>query len=111
MRLLARFICHPNAHRPGADRMKTLLRSLNYASCWRGYQRVSGQDVFHPSFDRWLYLTLHRWGWMGVLERAVINRFVHPGMHVLDVGANLGLYTIYFCQQVGKTGKVTSLEP
>jgi FkbM family methyltransferase len=48
---------------------------------------------------------------MGGLERMVIERFVSPGMHVVDVGANIGLYTFYFSQRVGAAGKVTALEP
>jgi FkbM family methyltransferase len=67
--------------------------------------------MFYPSLDRWLYLTLHEWRLMGVLERKVIERFVSPGMHVVDVGANIGLYSILFSQRVGQSGKVTALEP
>jgi FkbM family methyltransferase len=48
---------------------------------------------------------------MGSLERMVIDQFVRPGMHVLDVGANIGLYALYFSRRVGETGKVTSMEP
>jgi FkbM family methyltransferase len=48
---------------------------------------------------------------MGGLERTVIDQLVLPGMHVIDVGANIGLYSIYFHERVGESGKVTALEP
>ena len=48
---------------------------------------------------------------MGKLERAVIQSQVHPGMTVLDVGGNIGLYTLLFSQCVGDRGKVITLEP
>ena len=87
------------------------FRNLNYARAWRGYQPVWGADIYHPSLDRWLYLLLHRLGRMGQLERQVIEACVRPGMAVLDLGGNVGLYTALFSRCVGPEGKVTVLEP
>jgi FkbM family methyltransferase len=41
----------------------------------------------------------------------LISMLIHPGDTVLDIGANYGLYTRFFAQQVGKTGTVHSFEP
>lgn len=44
-------------------------------------------------------------------ETAFIARYVRPGMHVLDIGANLGWHTIKMSQCVGTAGSVTAFEP
>lgn len=38
-------------------------------------------------------------------------RHIHPGMTVLDVGANYGYYTLLFGALVGPTGRVYAVEP
>lgn len=40
----------------------------------------------------------------------VVRSLVKPGDHVIDVGANVGYYTIALAHQVGATGSVTALE-
>lgn len=44
-------------------------------------------------------------------EFAVLERFVRPGMVAVDVGANVGCYTLVFSSLVGETGKVIAFEP
>src|SRR5277367_4558563 len=41
----------------------------------------------------------------------VFERFCRPGMTVVDVGANLGLYTLLASKLVGPTGRVVAIEP
>jgi FkbM family methyltransferase len=91
--------------------MSGLLRRMNYLPVWRNYLPVWGKKMFHPSGDRWLYLMLHRMGLMGSLERKTIQHILRPGMSVLDVGGNIGLYTILFSQLVGEKGRVVTIEP
>ena len=38
-------------------------------------------------------------------------RNIEPGMHVVDVGANYGYYTMLFADIVGQSGKVLAVEP
>jgi FkbM family methyltransferase len=40
-----------------------------------------------------------------------IRRWLKPGMIVVDVGANYGLYTITCAQRVGRSGRVWAYEP
>ncbi|MCU0808614.1 MAG: FkbM family methyltransferase [Candidatus Contendobacter sp.] len=40
-----------------------------------------------------------------------VRREVRPGDTVWDIGANLGLYTVEFLQQVGPSGQVVAFEP
>ena len=44
-------------------------------------------------------------------ERAFLQRFLQPGMTVLDIGAHHGLYTLLAARQVGAHGSVYSFEP
>ena len=45
------------------------------------------------------------------LDRAVAVELVDPGQTVVDVGANIGVYTHDLSRAVGPTGRVISLEP
>lgn len=44
-------------------------------------------------------------------ELAFAERFLQPGMTVLDIGANQGLYTLVASQRVGPRGRVFAFEP
>lgn len=50
----------------------------------------------------------------GEIERAellFVERFLRPGMTVLDIGAHHGLYTLLASKRVGRTGRVAAFEP
>lgn len=91
--------------------ISSLLYNLNHAPCWRGEMKVWNRRMRATSLDRLLYLGLHRSGWMGEAERALLRRIVHPGMRVIDVGANVGLYSLLFAELVGIEGSVLAFEP
>jgi FkbM family methyltransferase len=44
-------------------------------------------------------------------ELAFVQRFLRPGMIVLDIGAHHGAYTILASKSVGRSGKVIAFEP
>lgn len=44
-------------------------------------------------------------------ERKLLSDIVVPGMTVVDVGANIGIYTAYLSKLVGSSGRVIALEP
>lgn len=44
-------------------------------------------------------------------EHAFVERFLEPGMTVLDIGANQGYYTLLASQKVGRHGRVFAFEP
>ena len=44
-------------------------------------------------------------------ELALVSAFLKPGMKVVDVGANIGLYSILADKRVGPSGKVWGFEP
>jgi FkbM family methyltransferase len=41
----------------------------------------------------------------------LIDRAIHPGAIVVDVGANIGYNTVYASRRVGPTGRVVAVEP
>merc|ERR1711865_552646 len=48
---------------------------------------------------------------MNVLQSYEMQSILRPGDTVIDVGANLGSYTIPFAERVGRQGKVLAFEP
>ena len=59
------------------------------------------------------YFILYRLGFLNEKypENHLIQRFVKKGDYVIDLGANLGYYTIPLSQLVGPDGKVWAVEP
>lgn len=44
-------------------------------------------------------------------ECIFVNRFLQPGMTVIDAGAHHGLYTVLASRKVGRSGRVLAFEP
>ena len=91
--------------------VSSLLYNLNHAALWRGEINVWDRRMTAASLDRLLYLGLHRSGWMGKSEAVLLRRLVRPGMRVLDVGANVGLYSLLMAELTGESGSVLAFEP
>jgi FkbM family methyltransferase len=55
------------------------------------------------------------WAWKaGLLEDVeleLLPQFIEPGMTVVDVGANVGLFTLAMSRLVGPSGRVVAFEP
>jgi FkbM family methyltransferase len=65
-----------------------------------------------PILYRGLYGIYKRWS--DREERALLANMVKPGMTVLDIGANIGMYRIYtrfLAELTGPTGRVIAFEP
>src|SRR5262245_24874789 len=88
-----------------------LLYWLNHTSLWHRTVRVWGHRMRGTSLDRLLCLWLHRVGWMGREERRILEERVRPGMRVVDIGANVGLYSLLLARLVGPEGRVFAFEP
>jgi FkbM family methyltransferase len=43
--------------------------------------------------------------------REVLRRILRPGMHMVDVGGNVGLHALAAARMVGRAGRVTGIEP
>lgn len=84
---------------------------LNLLPIWRRRVRLWDSEFVAPSLDRLTALYLHRIRLMGRIEKQFFDKHLKPGMTVVDIGANQGLYTILFSRLVGPGGKVVSFEP
>src|SRR5688572_25994764 len=73
----------------------------------RFYGRSLVLDVSRANPQKLLWLQGRRF----VQERFLLQRFVRPGMTVVDVGANIGYYTLMFASFVDGHGRVFSIEP
>ncbi|HEU5202203.1 MAG TPA: FkbM family methyltransferase [Nitrospira sp.] len=87
------------------------LYRLNHASIWHRSIRVWGFSLRGTSLDRLLALALHRLGMMGTAERHLMEERVRPGMRIVDIGANVGLYSTLLARLVGPNGHVHAFEP
>ncbi len=85
--------------------------AFNGLSVWKGQCRVWQQSMVSPTFERWLYLRMHQLSFMGRDERNFLEKHVRPGMRLLDIGANLGLYSVLMARLAGPTGRVIAFEP
>ncbi|MBK8477979.1 MAG: FkbM family methyltransferase [Opitutaceae bacterium] len=92
-------------------KLGSLIAAFNRLPCWQRRVSVWGFCLRAPTFDRWLYLFLHRMGRMGGDERACLSSLVRSGMQVVDIGANIGLYTLHLARLVGPAGRVDAFEP
>lgn len=91
--------------------ISSLLYDLNHASLWRRELKVWNQRVRAASLDRLVFLALHRTGLLGAEEAQLLRKLVGEGTQVVDIGANIGLYTLLLSQLVGNAGRVFAFEP
>lgn len=86
------------------------LRLLGGIAPRRGERtaRVFGYDMrldLAEAIQRWIYL-----GAFEPQETAVVRRWLRPGMTFVDVGANVGYFTLLAASRVGPEGRVFSVE-
>ena len=108
--------------------MDHLVRAAGYVSrafLPRGRTRLAlylmrhgpAQEVAYR--DQWGYRRvallkdrMEAYGYTGVrVLPANVERLIHPGDWVIDVGANVGLITAHLCHRTGPRGRVWAIEP
>jgi len=70
--------------------------------------KIDGHKLFLDSEDS---LRLSVYGKFEPFETEVIKKEIKEGDVVLDIGANIGYYTLIFAKMVGPKGKVFAFEP
>ena len=50
-------------------------------------------------------------GWPDFDDMYFVSRYLRPGDAVMDVGANMGIYTLLMAAAVGPTGRLLAFEP
>jgi FkbM family methyltransferase len=86
------------------------LARLNEFRIWRRPVPFHGFRFSPPTLDRWVALQAHRFGLMGKGDFLFLDSLIEQDWHIADVGANQGLYTLYFSRQSPK-GRVYAFEP
>jgi FkbM family methyltransferase len=61
--------------------------------------------------DRFIGTALEHMGEVNERDFSLLRALVRPGDWVVDVGANIGVYALFFARRVGPTGRVLSVEP
>ena len=69
---------------------------LPFGAWWLARNDFVGAAIFNGGFEN--------------LERSFVERFIRPGMTVLDIGAHHGFYTLLASRRVGAQGKVLAVE-
>ena len=71
-----------------------------------------GKDIVYVNtWDRFVAVFLSKYSLLENIESKILNNIIKEGMTVLDLGANIGLYTLKLARLVGPTGKVWAFEP
>lgn len=91
--------------------MLSLLQHLNASRLWQVPVAVRGHRFRPPTLDRLAALLLFRLGLAGREEFELFRSVLRPGMTVADIGANQGVFTLYFADLVGPGGRVVAFEP
>ena len=73
----------------------------NYAQVWAGKMFLHPNDAFRLSI----------YGIHGAHDFKIIKNNVKDGDNVIDLGANIGYFTLILAKLVGPTGKVFAFEP
>ena len=82
------------------------VKSPTLVRC-RFYGKVLVLDVARANPQKMLWLQGRRF----IKERSLVEPLVKPGAHVVDVGANIGYYTLMFASLATDMGRVWSIEP
>jgi FkbM family methyltransferase len=107
---------------PFADRFRKFAaspRHEQFAIFVQRFHRIFPQIPipFRLPFGAWFMLgngvldSALLWGCFENAELRFVEKFLAPGMCVLDVGAHHGLYTLLASKRVGNDGKVIAFEP
>jgi FkbM family methyltransferase len=82
-----------------------------YHAAWLLQTGGRGLSCTLPSGELIRVLPEHRYLSWNPMEYAAFRAAVTPGMIALDIGANVGAYTVLLAHWVGKTGRVYAFEP
>ncbi len=88
----------------------TVVRSTTYDQLTAGAFTVNGHQMIGAPNDAGLSIFRASLAKPGP-EAIYFNSVLKPGMNVVDLGANVGIYTLQFASLVGSSGHVFAFEP
>jgi len=74
-------------------------------------KRIHGNQMYLRVNDKGVSRALAVFGTREVLETEIFKRELTEGMVIVDLGANIGYYTLLAASMVGAKGKVYAIEP
>lgn len=93
------------------DSFFKFLSSILFHKTFSVSSKINGLVMYANSLDRIMALFLWKLSFLEDFEFQKVRGFVKKGMIVLDIGSNIGFYTLQFSKLVGKNGKVFAFEP
>ena len=72
---------------------------------------IQGSKMYVDSRDTGVAPYLLEWGYYEKNETELFKKIVKKGMVILDIGANIGYYTLLAARLIGAEGKVYAFEP
>lgn len=72
---------------------------------------VQGKKMIIDPNDKGVAQYLLLYGVYGEYETQLVRELIKPGMNVLDIGANIGYFTLIFSDLAGDSGRVWAFEP
>lgn len=97
-----------SGHRIGRFYPIRVINSFIISQLRSNFAEVQGHKMFLDSKDS---LSLSIYESYEPLETQLVKREIKRGNVVLDLGANIGYYTLIFAKLVGEEGKVFAFEP
>jgi hypothetical protein len=88
----------------GKSVLRRVLRNAPLTVTFEGL-RIQG------SFDNWWILSQIKNGRYESFSVEIFRKSVEPGMTVLDIGANIGFFSLLAARAVGSKGKVSRSSP
>ena len=72
---------------------------------------VHGLDMYSNTPDRLIASFLWKFSILENYETGLLKQIVKPGMRVVDIGANIGYYTLLMARLTGPKGDIIAFEP
>ena len=93
--------------------MKNILQSINkfFAVLFPFHVIIRGVKVYYNSMDRMVAAYLWKFGWLEGYEMSLFHSCLKPGQIMLDIGANMGVYSLTASNIIGDAGKIIAFEP
>jgi len=110
---------HVNAIQQGKMKLEEIPQHFKSLPEYKGIQLLK-HGCIYTIFGTKMYLNKHDNDHSRALavhhfweidEAKILQNYIKNGMNVVDIGANIGYYTILFSKWVGPQGKVFSFEP
>jgi FkbM family methyltransferase len=67
--------------------------------------------MLYPITDQYIGQSLDRYGEFSEGEAELFRQIVRPGRFILDIGAHIGVHTIFLAKTTGPQGRVYAFEP